>query len=256
MTQLELLPSTTAPIVHGPFISRKQAKAQGLTYYFVGRLCCNGHVSIRNVSDYGCKECRDQRKIQRRELGVDAQKAREYSAQWRAAHPGHWKKHEQKRKADADAVARRNERARQRRASNPLVAEKERLRKIAKAPIRRKQSMDRYYSDHQFRLLKTLRSRLYAIVRRGMGKKKGSTLELLGCSLPELRQHLEAQFADGMSWDNYGRNGWHVDHVRPCASFDLNDPDQQRQCFHYTNLQPLWAADNIRKGAKWDGSTH
>jgi HNH endonuclease. len=54
-----------------------------------------------------------------------------------------------------------------------------------------------------------------------------------------------------MSWDNYGRDGWHIDHIRPCASFDLTDPEQQRQCFHYTNLQPLWAADNIRKGAKW-----
>jgi hypothetical protein len=67
----------------------------------------------------------------------------------------------------------------------------------------------------------------------------------------QLRQHLEAQFTDGMSWDNYGRDGWHIDHIRPCASFDLTDPEQQRQCFHYTNLQPLWAADNIRKGAVW-----
>jgi len=51
-----------------------------------------------------------------------------------------------------------------------------------------------------------------------------------------------------MSWDNYGYRGWHIDHIRPCASFDLTDPEQQRECFHYTNLQPLWWQDNLRKG--------
>jgi hypothetical protein len=90
-------------------------------------------------------------------------------------------------------------------------------------------------------------------MRRANVVKKIKTLELVGCTVPELRQHLEAQFTEGMTWDSYGRHGWHVDHIRPCASFDLTDPEQQRQCFHYTNLQPLWAVDNIRKGAKWDG---
>ena len=74
---------------------------------------------------------------------------------------------------------------------------------------------------------------------------------MIGCTIERLRNHLEAQFTDGMSWENYGKNGWHVDHIRPCASFDLTDPEQQRQCFHYTNLQPLWATDNMRKSAKW-----
>lgn len=85
--------------------------------------------------------------------------------------------------------------------------------------------------------------------------KSARTMDLTGCTITELRQHLEAQFVDGMDWDNYGRNGWHIDHIRPCASFDLADPDQQRQCFHYSNLQPLWEADNIRKGAKWQNNT-
>jgi DNA/RNA endonuclease G (NUC1) len=53
-----------------------------------------------------------------------------------------------------------------------------------------------------------------------------------------------------MNWENYGKNGWHIDHIIPCASFDLTDPKQQKNCFHYTNLQPLWAADNIRKSDK------
>jgi len=80
--------------------------------------------------------------------------------------------------------------------------------------------------------------------------KVASTEELLGCSFDVFVEHLQSQFKDGMSWDNRGRAGWHIDHIRPCASFDLSDPDQQRQCFHYTNMQPLWAADNLSKGSK------
>jgi hypothetical protein len=83
--------------------------------------------------------------------------------------------------------------------------------------------------------------------------KSASSQDLVGCSIVKLFEHLETQFADGMTWQNHGRHGWHVDHIRPCASFDLTDPEQQRQCFHYTNLQPLWAIDNIRKGSKWNG---
>jgi hypothetical protein len=53
-----------------------------------------------------------------------------------------------------------------------------------------------------------------------------------------------------MSWDNYGFRGWHIDHKKPCALFDLSLPEQQRECFHFSNLQPLWAADNLAKGVK------
>lgn len=82
-----------------------------------------------------------------------------------------------------------------------------------------------------------------------MGHKiKGHKLELLGCSVEALKSHLEKLFTSGMSWTNYGK--WHIDHKRPCDSFDLSDPLQQKVCFHYTNLQPLWAFDNLSKGAK------
>ena len=66
----------------------------------------------------------------------------------------------------------------------------------------------------------------------------------------DLKLHLENQFVDGMNWNNYGKNGWHIDHIKPCASFDLTDPKQQKICFHYTNLQPLWAIDNLIKHSK------
>ncbi|MFT4147058.1 MAG: hypothetical protein QM644_21680 [Mobilitalea sp.] len=75
--------------------------------------------------------------------------------------------------------------------------------------------------------------------------KVAKTMELIGCTVPELMAHLKTQFTEGMTWDNQG--DWHIDHIRPCASFDLTNPAQQRQCFHWTNLQPLWASDNLAK---------
>lgn len=72
-------------------------------------------------------------------------------------------------------------------------------------------------------------------------------MEFIGCSMTQLKSHLSSQFKDGMSWDNYGRKGWHIDHIIPCYSFDLIDPNEQKKCFHYTNLQPLWWLDNCRK---------
>lgn len=106
----------------------------------------------------------------------------------------------------------------------------------------------RYQKDLDFRLRNALRSRIRQAIKRDAGEKSIKTAELIGCSVKELKQHLEAQFADGMSWDNYGQ--WHIDHIIPCASFDLKDEQEQRECFHYTNLQPLWGVDNIKKGDK------
>lgn len=107
-------------------------------------------------------------------------------------------------------------------------------------------------TDLSFKILKNLRSRLNQGLH-GINKSQ-RTLELLGCSVKFLRQHLESQFKEGMSWENYGRgwgnNGmkeWQIDHIIPCYKFNLTDPKQQEQCFHYTNLQPMWATINFKK---------
>lgn len=120
----------------------------------------------------------------------------------------------------------------------------------AKNTARRKEQ------DFGFRILINLRGRVAKAIqysRKGT-VKIDTTKKLLGCSGPELLSHLENRFLDGMSWDNYGPNGWHVDHIKPCALFDLSDPKQQKECFHFTNLQPLWAKDNRSKGKKYHGS--
>jgi hypothetical protein len=95
-----------------------------------------------------------------------------------------------------------------------------------------------------------LRNRINTALTRGAHTRAGRTNELLGCSYQEFARHLESQFEPGMSWEN--RHQWHIDHIRPCASFDLTDPEQQRRCFHWSNMQPLWAEDNLRKHAKWN----
>jgi len=107
----------------------------------------------------------------------------------------------------------------------------------------------RYRNDDHFRLRIILASRLTKALKSNGVQKTTSTMKLCGCSLDKLQQHLESQFTDGMSWENKGE--WHIDHIKPCAAFDLTDVEEQKKCFHFTNLQPLWALDNIRKGAKY-----
>lgn len=102
-------------------------------------------------------------------------------------------------------------------------------------------------TDPQFRLGGNLRRRI-ALALNGT-IKSARTFDLLGCSIQDLKQHLERQFDDKMTWDNYGTY-WHVDHIMPCASFDLTDSEQQKRCFHYLNLRPLEAMENFRKDAK------
>ena len=106
-------------------------------------------------------------------------------------------------------------------------------------------------NDPQFRLSCSLRDRLNKAIR---GKSKvGSAVRDLGCSIEFLRQYLESKFQAGMTWDNWGRpaidrDTWNLDHIVPLSRFDLTDKEQFLRACHYTNLQPLWAIDNLRKG--------
>ena len=109
-------------------------------------------------------------------------------------------------------------------------------------------SMKLYYTDINHRIKHCYRNRIRLAIKNN--QKSGHTLGLLGCTIPELKIYLEKQFTPEMNWDNYGRFGWHIDHIIPCDCFDLSDPVEQKQCFHYTNLQPLWWKDNLEKNNK------
>jgi len=103
--------------------------------------------------------------------------------------------------------------------------------------------------DKSFALTCSLRVRLIRALKDSC--KMNSTFNLIGCSLEELKKHLENQFVNGMSWDNYGgRSGWQIDHIIPCSYFDLTKEENQYICFNFRNLQPLWAKDNNQKKNK------
>lgn len=107
----------------------------------------------------------------------------------------------------------------------------------------RRSVKNRLKNSIDFRILHNLRRRLNKAVKGTVRSKR--TQELLGCSIPHFKAWMEFWMQPGMTWENYGE--WHVDHKRPCISFNMKDPEQQRQCFHYTNLQPLWAKENLQK---------
>lgn len=93
------------------------------------------------------------------------------------------------------------------------------------------------------KLAHSLRTRIGKYIRCN----RSATKEL-GCSVVELKLYLESKFLPGMDWNNYGK--WHVDHIKPLSAFDLTDVEQFKEAVHFTNLQPLWAPDNIRKRNK------
>ena len=111
-----------------------------------------------------------------------------------------------------------------------------------------KQKNIRYHIDIKNKLSITLRNKVVRILKHQ--KKSGSAIKDLGCTLDELKKHIEKQFKKGMSWDNWTTNGWHVDHIIPLISFDLTDRKQFLKAVHFTNLQPLWAEENLSKGCK------
>lgn len=102
--------------------------------------------------------------------------------------------------------------------------------------------------DPNYNLTIILRQRLGKAIKGGY--KAGSAVRDLGCSIEEFRVYIESKFQPGMNWNNLTRNGWHIDHIKPLSSFNLEDPEQFKQATHYTNLQPLWAEDNLRKSNK------
>ena len=174
----------------------------------------------RYQNDPSLKEKARVRMTARRATKEGRQKSLESLKKWRDAHPD--KVRESKRTDRAKYGAARQE--------------QQRLRKI-----------ERRKTDSLYKLVGNLRRRLLIAVK-GKSEKSAATMRLVGCTRQELRCYLEALFTEGMTWENYGK--WHVDHIIPCAAFDLTDPEQQRKCFNFHNLQPLWAPDNHKKGAK------
>lgn len=270
---------TTSPLSYGPFISRKQAQEQGLKKYYTGKPCKRaGHTDVRFVRG-GCASCCAEKAADRRHAKPKAWERNTPGfvpafeiAQWLEIGP-HFRdekkcracgdkkpirytsngrcvacnsKRVRKYKAKPQNRAKFNE-TRRKHYNSRSVEERRKIRE-ARNPYFAAYMQNRR-QDPLVTLVEALRRRQNNWIK---GNKAGSTQELTGCTWEQVRNHLENQFQPGMTWDNHGIHGWHIDHIRPCASFDLTDPEQQKQCFHYTNLQPLWAKDNLAKSDTWE----
>ena len=224
-------------------LTKKQAREQGLKHYFTGKPCKHGHVSKRYVSTGQCFCCVSEHDKQWRE--ANPEKSRAKSNKWKRANPE--RVDELRKKSKQKFLA--SEDGRQHLSQIQSAANKK-YRQTDKGRATAKRSYERRLADPQLLAITRIRTLVSAALTRAGCKKPAKTEDLLGCTVAEARAHLEAQFLPGMTWDNHGE--WHIDHIRPCASFDFSDPKQQRECSHYTNLQPLWAKDNLSKSDRWE----
>lgn len=151
------------------------------------------------------------------------------------------------RDENKEKIAKKNKKYRNR-PENKIKA-KEYNNKLENKERRNKYQKARRKSDNAFRLMLNLRTRVNKVLSGN--NKSLTTMLLIGCDIDYLMYHLQSQFTKGMTWDNYGKGGWQVDHIKPCSKFDLTDSKQQELCFNFKNLQPLWAIDNMRKGNKY-----
>ena len=135
--------------------------------------------------------------------------------------------------------------------ADKLALEKSEYAKNNRSKINAKKSVyekNRRATDPLFRLIKNTRKMVSRYMADGKCKR---TQEIIGCTYEELKSHIEKQFTEGMTWDNYGINGWHIDHIKPLAM--ANTREEVIASNHYTNLQPLWCLDNLSKGATFEG---
>jgi hypothetical protein len=123
---------------------------------------------------------------------------------------------------------------------------KERVNKYKRDYERKRRS-----EDPKYRLGVRTRTAVWQLLKERGIKKTNKTFELLGYTIEELMNHLEKQFVNGMTWDNYGE--WHVDHIRPMSSFNFTSPEDPefKECWRLENLQPLWWPDNLSKGPRY-----
>ena len=202
--------------------TRTDAKEANSSFYWDGQPCeRSNHISKRKTSSGGCWDC---------DYGDHKAKL--------ALDPNFREKRLEKK------IARYQENR-----EEYLLKQKERKNTAESRAWYRDHYKQKQQSSIEWKLAKSLRDRLYKAVTRN--SKNLSALTLVGCSIDDLKNHLEKQFSDKMTWENYG--DWHIDHIRPCISFDLTDIKQQEECFHFSNLRPIWGQENRSKGGIWNG---
>ena len=243
----------------GPFVkNRHQAQALGLERYSTGKPCKYGHHSERYAATGICIQCARNRKTWNRKVEglvygpfISQQEANEQGLKHFYNGDACKKGHVSIKYANGSGCAQcAIERAKGWKSNNrKKVLAGAKVYSATKRNTAKEAAVRE--ADPQRRAISRIRCLLKNTIASHGGRKAAKTELLLGCTVEEARAHLEAQFLPGMSWENHGQ--WHIDHVRPCASFEnMHLLKVQQECCHYTNLQPLWAVENIRKGDKWE----
>lgn len=236
-------------------VTRTEAIKRGLKTYFTGSPCKRGHFAYRSVAGRTCLGCLDRDAARRRASEYRRQNPEAVKAQNGRRDPQHlrqlaksyyWKNVDKQR---AKSRQRRRRAYTQNREAEIERSARYRANNLDKVNARlRDWSKNRRKTDAQFRLSGVVRrwtGRAVSAVRSSNSRLSSSTL--LGCSIAELKRHLERMFHADMSWENYGTL-WHVDHIKPLCSFDLTQEEEIRAACHFINLRPLLIEDNLRKG--------
>lgn len=269
-------------LIYGPFISWSQANSQGLKHYFTGKPCKWGHIALR-ITKGECTECLAEGRYRATTEQIRVN-MRRHRAWQRAADTTRISGTEQvckhcgktwmrpfgsSRKYCSDECSRLAINANGRRTTaaryeaNPhLRAKKREQDKSSLANRREDPAYDSAYLasgvdyqrqrrkvDPAFLLRTQLGNRLNAALKSQNVERSFALEDIVGCTMAELKRHLEEQFESGMSWDE--RSAWHIDHIKPCKLFDHNDIKQVKECWNWSNLRPLWAEDNLKKGGRW-----
>ena len=223
---------------YGPFLSRKQAQEQGTKWYYTGKPCKHGHISDRQVVNQRCRMCGAMKNAQNCKRWYEEQgrdQVMTAAKDWVKRNPERRKeianKHAKKIRTNPETNARKN--------------------KMRREGNRNELFKQRFQEDLQFRFLCLLKGRIQSAFKLQCGKKAHKTAKLLGLPLNEFKNWIASQFTDEMSWDNYAYETWHLDHIRPCSSFDLTNPAQQLVCFNWRNQRPLDASENMSKNDAW-----
>ena len=181
------------------------------------------------------------------ESDIKKAKKRKYHKQWYLKNKEHKKQYDIKYRKEIYNKIRREKRKNDPEHRKKINEARNKYGKRPEQKIKRNQYLrNKLKTDFNYKLIHTIRVRIKDVLRGH--SKSDSTINMLGCTINELWKHLESTFKQGMTKENHGL--WHVDHIIPCSSFDLSKPEEQAKCFHYSNLQALWAHENLSKGSK------
>lgn len=237
-------------------ISRQEAKAAGLPRYFNGKPCPHGHLSERRTRNCECVECMatyarsEKYKEHRKALVVTPEqrdKDNAYSAKYHAENRARIL---EEMRARNKVYYAKNKKKILANVKTYVAENKEWRRGYATSWNKQKRETDPVFAM-QCVMRKFVARVLDRIKQNRTERERERTKDILGYTAQEFMAHIEPMFKTGMTWSNHGE--WHVDHIRPLASFDLFDQEQRMMANSLHNLQPLWAAKNLKKSDAWDG---